>query len=130
MTTLGSVAAWVYLALTVVVCVFHASVMLGAPWGHLTMGGRWDGVLPPEGRVASLVSLGLLAGLAAVVLARAGIVAWGLPFWAIWGVVGMLCVGVIQHIATPSAAERALWLPQILLMLVCAGIVAVSPAIP
>lgn len=117
-------AAWIYAALTAVVCLFHLALILGAPWGHLTMGGRWSGVLPVEGRVTSAVSIVILAGLAAVVLARAGIVRLRLPNWAIWAVVAYLVVGVGLHVMTPSAAERAVWLPQILVMLACAISVA------
>jgi hypothetical protein len=105
-------------------------MILGAPWGHLTMGGRWDGVLPPEGRIASALSMVLLTCLALVVLARAGIVQTALPSWAIWVVVGFMVVAVIQHVITPSAAERALWLPQISVMLICAVIVARGRSIP
>ena len=117
-------AAWIYAALTAVVCTFHIGVILGAPVGHLTMGGRWDGVVPLEGRVASGLAFMLLAAMAFVVLARAQGVRARFPRWAIWGVVGLLGVGVIEHILTPSAAERALWLPQILVMLACAIVVA------
>lgn len=113
-----------YVALTGVVCVFHLALILGAPLGHLTMGGRWAGALPLEGRITSAVSIVILTGLAVVVLARAGVVALRLPDWAIWAVVAYLAVGVALHVATPSAAERALWLPQIAAMLACAVMVA------
>ena len=106
------------------VCAFHLAIILGAPLGHLTMGGRWSGTLPAEARALSALAMVLLAGMAAVVLARAGILRWAPPRWAIWGVVAYLIVGVAAHIATPSAAERTLWLPQILVMLVCAVVVA------
>ena len=117
-------AAWIYAALTAVVCVFHLAIILGAPWGHLTMGGRWDGALPWQGRVVSALSMSLLAGLAVVVLARAGVLRLRLPGWAIWVVMAILGVAVVEHLLTPSAAERDLWLPQILVMLVCAVVVA------
>ena len=123
-------AAWMYAALTLVVCVFQIGMILGAPLGHLTMGARWNGVLPLEGRIASAASMVLLTCLALVVLARAGIVKTALPSWAIWIVVGFTVVAVIQHLATPSATERALWLPQILVMLFCAVIVARGPSVP
>ena len=117
-------AAWIYAALTAVVCAFHLAVILGAPWGQLTMGGRWDGALPWQGRVVSALSMSLLAGLAVVVLARAGVLRLRLPGWAIWVVMAILGVAVVEHLLTPSAAERDLWLPQILVMLVCAVVVA------
>ena len=117
-------AAWIYAGLTAVVSAFHLSLILGAPLGHLTMGGTWQGALPGEGRVASALAMVLLAAMALVVLARARVLRLAVPTFAIWAVVGMLAIGVVQHVATPSAAERALWLPLILVMLVCALVVA------
>ncbi len=119
-------AAWLYAALTAVVCTFHLAIIFGAPFGHLTMGGRWSGALPIEGRFLSAASAMLLAVMALVVLARARLIAWVLPCWAIWVVVGFQALAVVEHVATPSAAERALWLPQILVALVCAVVVARS----
>ena len=117
-------AAWIYAGLTVVVVAFHLSLILGAPLGHLTMGGRWQRALPAEGRMVSAVSMLLLTALALVVLARAGVLRWQLPRWAIWGVVAYMGLAVVVHVITPSAPERALWLPQIAVMLVCAVVVA------
>lgn len=117
-------AAWVYAALTVVVCCFHLAMAAGAPWGHLTMGGQWPGVFPAPLRFVAVVNAVLLAGLAAVILGRAGILAVPVPRWAVWGVVVFLTLGVFVHVVTPSAAERALWLPQLLVMLICALVVA------
>ncbi len=117
-------AAWIYLALTVVVCCFHLAMAAGAPWGHLTMGGQWPGVFPGPLRIVAVVNAALLAGLAVIVLGRAGVVAVAVPGWAVWGVVAFLGLGVFVHIITPSAAERAVWLPQLLVMLVCAVVVA------
>lgn len=119
-------AAWLHAGLTMVLCCFHLAMVAGAPWGHLTMGGQWLGVLPGPLRGVALVNAALLAGLAVVVLARAGVLALWVPRWAIWGIVGFLCVSVVVHIITPSAAERALWLPVILVMLACAVVVARS----
>ena len=59
-------AAWIYAALTAVVCTFHLAVILGAPLGHLTMGGRWEGALPVEGRIGSALSMLLLAAMAKI----------------------------------------------------------------
>lgn len=117
-------AAWVYAGLTAVVCAFHLGVAAGMPWGHLTMGGQWPGVLPAAARAMAVVNAGVLAALALLVLARAGVVALPAPGWAIWGIVVFLGVSVVLHILTPSAAERALWLPQIVVMLICAVVVA------
>ena len=60
-------ARMVFAVLAVCVAGFHIGVILGAPWGALTMGGRWPGVLPPAARVLSALSGGLVLGMAAVV---------------------------------------------------------------
>lgn len=117
-------AAWIYAALTAVVVLFHLSAILGAPVGHLTLGGRWSGALPVEGRIASGLSALLLTSMALVVLGRAGILALRPSVMAIWLVVALQGMAVLANVMTPSAAERALWLPVILVMLVCALVVA------
>jgi hypothetical protein len=43
---------------------------------------------------------------------------------ATWGVVVYSALGVLANAATPSAPERALWLPVALLMVVTSGWVA------
>ena len=120
-------AAWIYALLTAVVVLFHLSMAAGAPWGHLTMGGRWPGVLPPVMRGVAVVNAALLASLAVVVLARAGVLRLRVAAWAVWAIVAWLTLAVLVHIATPSATERALWLPQIVVMLASAIVVARAP---
>jgi len=117
-------AAWIYAALTAVLVCFHLGVALGMPWGHLTMGGQWPGVLPLAGRITAVVNMLLLSALAVLMLSRAGILALPAPRWAIWGIVVFMTISVFVHVITPSAAERALWLPQILVMWICAVVVA------
>ena len=50
----------------------------GAPWGEFAMGGAYPGQFPPELHVAAVVQAVVLALLALVILARAGI---ALPKW-------------------------------------------------
>ena len=106
-------ARMVFAVLAVCVAGFHLGVILGAPWGALTMGGRWPGVLPPAARVLSALSGGLVLGMAAVV--------WrGRPRAAMWAVAALAGLAVLANAATPSPAERALWLPVTLVMLAAA----------
>ncbi len=109
-------AAWVFAALSAVVMLFHTAAILGAPVGHLTMGGRWPGVLPPAARLLSVLSLGVIGLTAMVVLARAGVIRRTLPRWNMRAVLAYLALAIPMHIATPSAAERKLWLPVILVL--------------
>lgn len=108
--------AWAFLAGSAVTVAFHTAMILGAPWGHLTMGGRWDGALPLPARGLSAVSAALILLMASVVAARAGLLAWRFPAWSIYAVVGFMVLSIAMHVATPSAAERQLWLPVILAM--------------
>jgi len=42
----------------------------------------------------------------------------------VWVVAAFLAVGLVLNLATPSAAERAIWAPVSFLLLVCSLIVA------
>jgi hypothetical protein len=108
----------VFAALSCAVVLFHLAVILGAPWGRLTMGGRWPGVLPGPARVLSGLSAALTVGMA-VVLWRND------PVWAVWVVVGITVLSVIANAATPSQAERLVWLPVAIAMALSALSVAV-----
>jgi len=107
-------AAWCFAALSLVVGLFHCAAIAGAPVGHLTMGGRWPGALPPAVRLLSALSMGTMLLMAWAVLARAGVVDRSMPRWSMRAVLGYLAVAVLMHIATPSPGERQLWLPVIL----------------
>lgn len=108
--------AWAFLAGSAVTVAFHTAMILGAPWGHLTMGGRWDGALPLPARGLSAVSAALILLMASVVATRAGLLAWRFPAWSMYAVVALMVLSIAMHVATPSAAERQLWLPVILAM--------------
>lgn len=102
---------------------------MGAPWGEYTLGGKWRGRLPPNVRVAPLLSFVLLCGFSAVILARANIAFAPLREWAqwlAWIVVGYCVLGSVANTITPSRRERLLWLPVVLVMLAASLIVAGS----
>jgi hypothetical protein len=93
------------------------------------MGGAFPGQFPPELRVAAVVQAVILALLTLVVLARAGI---ALPKWSrasrwlIWVVVAFSTISLILNSITPSAGERAIWMPVALILLICSVIVSIS----
>ena len=64
--------------------------------------------------------------MAAVVATRAGLTRWPLPHRAIWVVVGLMTLSVLMNALTPSAPERALWLPVVSLMAALAWAVALA----
>jgi hypothetical protein len=122
-------AALVFAGLTLVVILFQLALALGAPWGAYAMGGAFPGVYPPAMRIAALVQIAVLALIALVVLARAGLVP---PRWSpaagilVWIVVGLLGVGVVLNLISPSPIERLIWAPVTVLLLLSTLRVALS----
>jgi len=119
----AAVAALIFAATTGFAVVFQIALALGAPWGEWANGGRWRGTLPAAMRMASVVQAILLSVLIAIVLATAGIINWAMPTWPIWVVVGIMALSSLMNLATPSANERKLWAPVVMLACASAAIV-------
>lgn len=123
------IAARTFVVVTAGVIAFQIALAAGAPWGSYAMGGAFPGQFPPELRVAAIVQAMILAGLALVVLARAGLT---LPRWSrasrwlIWLVVAFSALSLLLNLITPSAGERLIWAPVALIMLVSSVIVAID----
>lgn len=124
---LTQLAAVVFTLLTAVAIVFQAALVFGAPWGELTLGGKYRGKLPFAARILPVLSIVLLAGFAAVVLGRAGLAFAPVssPI-RVWIVVGYCALGAVANFITPSRRERALWFPVLLVLLGCSLVVATS----
>lgn len=75
MTTLAAAAVVVVLA---ALSVFQVLLVFGAPPGRFAWGGQHS-VLPPRLRIGSAVSIAVYAVLTAIVLARADLLATGVP---------------------------------------------------
>ena len=122
-------AGFVYGVISLAVIAFQIALAAGAPWGAYAMGGAFPGQFPPELRIAAIVQAVILAGLALVVLARAGV---ALPKrsrtsrWLIWVVVAFSALSLVLNLITPSPGERAIWAPVALIMLVSSVTVAIS----
>jgi len=123
------VAAITYAVVSSVVVAFQIALAAGAPWGEYAMGGAVPGQFPPALRIAALIQAALIAGMAMVVLARAGLTLpgwWRASRWLIWIVVAFLGLDLLLNLITPSAGERAIWAPTLGLLLVTSAIVAFS----
>lgn len=126
---LRRVAAILYAIVSLGVVAFQLALAAGAPWGAYAMGGAFPGQFPPALRIAALIQAALLAGMALVVLARAGLI---LPGWfrisrgLVWVVVAFAAVSLVLNLITPGAGERAIWAPAALLLLISSAIVAFS----
>lgn len=111
-----------YALVTGLVVAFQIALALGAPWGAYAMGGAFPGRMPGPLRVAALVQGILLAALALIVLAAAGIVSvpvvedWP---WLIWLPVAVSVVAVVLNASTRSQGERRIWLPVTVILLLC-----------
>lgn len=120
-------AAFVYVGVSLVIIAFQLALAAGAPWGEFAMGGAYPGQFPPELRVAAVVQAVILALLALVVLARAGVM---LPTWSkasrwlVWVAVVFSALSLVLNTITPSARERMIWAPVALVLLVCSVTVA------
>lgn len=115
-----SVAAIIFAVVAVGTIGFQLALASGAPWGEYAMGGRFPGRFPTSMRVAAVVQAAVIALLAAVVLARAGLVleTWApTASWLIWVVVAFSGVSLILNSITPSKGERRVWVPVAIIML-------------
>lgn len=124
--TLVTLAAIAFGGLAVVVCLFQFALALGAPLGHLAMGGRWPGKMPIPARVSAVVQGGLMVAMARIVLGQAGVFTQVGPNWLIWLVVAITGLSTLLNNITPSAPERRLWGPVTVVMFLCAIYVAVA----
>lgn len=108
------IAAWVFAGLSALVVGFHLAVILGAPFGPLTQGGRHPGALPWVNRVLAGLSAGLTLAVALAVLSAAGqgpAALADLPRGAGWSGVALGGLALFANLATPSRPERRLWAP-------------------
>ena len=124
---LKRIAALFYAIISLAVVAFQVALAAGAPWGAFAMGGAFPGQFPPALRIAALVQAVLLIALAAVVLARAGVLLPGwsrVSRWLIWFVVAFAGLSLVLNLITPSTGERAIWAPVAFLLLISSGIVA------
>jgi hypothetical protein len=123
------VAAIIYAIVTFGVVAFEIALAAGAPWGAYAMGGASPGQFPPALRIAAIIQALLLAGMAAVILVRAGLVLPGwsqVSRWLVWIVVALTALSLVLNLITPSAGERAIWAPTLALLLISSLIVAFS----
>jgi hypothetical protein len=127
----GRAAALLYAAVSVGVVAFQVALAAGAPWGAYAMGGVFPGQFPLALRSAALAQAALIAGMAAIVMSRAGLILAGWSAasrWLVWLVVAFAAVSLVLNLITPSAGERAIWAPVALLLLASSAVVAIEGA--
>jgi hypothetical protein len=122
-------AALLYAVLSAGAVAFQIALAAGAPWGAYAMGGAVPGQLPPALRIGVLAQAALNIGMATIVLARAGLILTGwarVARWLIWVVVAVTAMSLVLNLITPSAGERTIWAPVLVLLLASSVVVAVK----
>ena len=129
---IARVAAILYAIVTSGVIAFQIALAAGAPWGAYAMGGASPGQFSPALRISAFFQAVLLAGMAVVILTRAGLVLPGwsqVSHWLVWIVVALTALSLVLNLITPSAGERAIWAPTLALLLILSLIVAFSSSL-
>lgn len=120
-------AAVVATAVLVALAVLQVLVAGGRPYGRLVWGGQHE-TLPRHLRVGSAVSVVVYAGIAWVLLARAGLVAGrgGVVDVLAWVVLGYLVLGVVMNGISRSRPERLVQTPTCALLAACTLVVVLG----
>lgn len=118
--------ALIYAVLAAFPIFAQIALALGAPWGSITLGGRYPGQLPTKLRPAAVLQATILTILAAIVLDQANAISIGLPDWTIWVTVAVMTASAILNTITPSRIERLLWSPVTILKSLIAWTLALT----
>ncbi|SFK84974.1 hypothetical protein SAMN04488518_11051 [Pseudovibrio ascidiaceicola] len=117
---IAKVSAVLFSCIAVYLVLFHMALVLGMPWGALTMGGFVEGSLPLPMRAFSLLQAFIAVFMACSVLKRGEVVAFRWPTWSYWLVIVICTLSVVGNAATSSDVERQLGLPVTIALLVTA----------
>lgn len=125
-----TVAAIVAVLLIAIVVVFQVALALGAPMGYAAWGGRHQGVLPRNLRIASgAAALVIYPIIILLILASAGLIeaAWmpGDGKIVMWALAVLLGLGALANFASRSPRER-IWGPVALAIAICCAIIAAA----
>lgn len=121
------IAAWIYAFAAIIVVLFQLALALGAPWGHLAMGGHVKGKFTPAMRIGAVLQALLMIGMAWIVASHAGVLTqnasslWDIGIWVVVGISGL---SLVLNLITPSRPERAFGAPIASAMFVSSLIVA------
>lgn len=126
MSDTGLLAAGVFVLLCAGNIAFQTALILGAPWGEITQGGRQRGALDPKGRILAGISIPIIIFQAAAMADAGGLLSLDLARGWGWLAVGICVLTLVLNLITPSRKERMLWAPIAALM--CAGAVIVMLA--
>ena len=115
-----------------IIVLFQVALAAGAPLGRAAWGGAHAGRLPRQLRMSSLIA-GAVWDLAGLVLLRraghmTGLLPWTVAQWGTWIVAGLLVLGTVMNVASPSRWERYMWGPFAATLAVLCFLAARAPA--
>ncbi len=126
MTTIVTLIA---VALMLSIAIFQLLLASGAPWGEFSWGGGYPGVLPKKLRIASLMLTGLWLGMAIILADYGQIITIGihrsLGQLLVWILTGLLAIGTVLNLITPSKKEKLLWAPIAAVSFLACGYLAI-----
>lgn len=124
------IAAFVLVLVQSCVALFQLALALGAPMGEYAMGGQNVGRLPNKFRIAAGVSFLVNLAIGVHYLTQTGLISTLLPLSsntvANWVLVGYWSVALFLNSVSRSKKEKQLWVPVILLSLICSVFVALG----
>jgi hypothetical protein len=109
---------------------FQVALAAGVPWGEAAFGGAQAQLDTPL-RVTAGVAAVVWSGAALIVLRRAGHPNWAplprraLPV-AVWVIASYTALGAVVNAVSPSAIERAIWVPVAVAISVLTFAVAIT----
>lgn len=110
---LATFAAWFLVFAFIATALFHFAIVLGAPLGEYSYGGRTVGKLPSRYRFSSLISFGVMLAFAGHYLAFLGVfqpIVGQQIFTVInWGLVAFAALAALLNNITRSQKEKRLW---------------------
>ncbi|WP_217593950.1 hypothetical protein [Cohnella sp. GbtcB17] len=121
-------AAVIGAAIAILIAIFHLLLLAGLPLGAYCWGGKYERVLPPRVRWMSLPSAIVLAIIALMILAYAGVIQMGDGAGAvimIWAIAVFFGLNTLGNLASKSKREKAVMTPAAGIAFLCSLIVAI-----
>ena len=117
--------------LLVAVAAVQVGLALGAPFGHISWGGKHHGRLPDKLRIGSGIAAVVLLLAALIVLAKGGLVGWS-PIPEAWltaatGIIAAFMVlNTLGNVSSESRFEKIVFAPSTAILVILLVIVALT----
>ena len=121
--------AYIFIVLIIIIAIFQAALVFGAPLGELTMGGRFPGKLPRKMRIAAAVQILVLLCFGVITASKAGIAFeqfYRISKIGIWVIFAFFIFGTVMNLSSPSRKEKLVMGPANILALVCSFFTAIG----